>query len=281
MFATMRIDSHQHFWNYDAKEYPWITEKLGRIRRDFLPGDLKPELEKFTLNGSIVVQARSSLTESRWLLNLADHYPSIKGVVGWVDLLSEKAEEQLAEFAKHPKFVGVRHVVQDEPDDEFMLRPEFLRGIGKLKQFKLTYDILIYPKQLPAAIKLVEKFPEQKFVLDHLAKPFIKTGELSPWDQQIRVLAGSKNVCCKVSGVVTEAKWNEWKASDFRPYLDVVFEAFGEGRLMFGSDWPVCLLSGSYEQVIDIVRDYLAKLPEDVSRKVMGENAARFYGILN
>src|SRR3989454_2675689 len=245
MFATMRIDSHQHFWSYDAKEYPWITEKLGRIRRDFLPGDLKPELEKFKLNGSIVVQARSSLTESRWLLNLADHYPSIKGVVGWVDLLSEKAEEQLAEFAKHPKFVGVRHVVQDEPDDEFMLRPEFLRGIGKLKQFKLTYDILIYPKQLPAAIKLVEKFPEQKFVLDHLAKPFIKTGELSPWDQQIRELARSKNVCCKVSGVVTEAKWNEWKPSDFQPYLDVVFEAFREDRLMFGSDWPVCLLSGS------------------------------------
>ena len=277
----MRIDSHQHFWNYDAKEYPWITEKLGRIRRDFLPSDLKPELEKFTLNGSIVVQARSSLTESRWLLNLADHYPSIKGVVGWVDLLSEKAEEQLAEFAKHPKFVGVRHVVQDEPDDQFMLRAEFLRGIGKLKQFKLTYDILIYPKQLPAAIKLVEKFPEQKFVLDHLAKPFIKTGELSPWDQQIRELARSKNVWCKVSGVVTEAKWNEWKPSDFRPYLDVVFEALGEGRLMFGSDWPVCLLSGSYDQVIGIVRDYLAKLPEDVSRKVMGENAARFYGILN
>jgi len=275
----LRIDSHQHFWNYDAKEYPWISDKLARIRRDYLPADLKPELEKFKLDGSIVVQARSSLTESRWLLNLADHYPCILGVVGWLDLLSEKVEDQLAEFSKHPKFVGVRHIVQDEPDDQFMLRPEFRRGIGRLKQFKLTYDILIYPKQLPAAIKLVEKYPEQKFVLDHLAKPFIKTGELSPWRERIRELAKFENVCCKVSGMVTEAKWNEWKPSDFRPYLDVVFEAFGEDRLMFGSDWPVCLLSGSYEQVFGIVGDYLSQLPGNATRKVMGENAALFYGI--
>jgi len=215
--------------------------EAGRIRRDFLPVDLKRELEKVKLDGSIAVQARSSLTESRWLLNLADHTPFIKGVVGWVDLLSERVEDQLAEFANHPKFSGVRHIVQDEPDDRFMLCPEFLRGISRLKRFNLTYDILIYPKQLPAAIKLVEKFPEQKFVLDHLAKPFIKAGELSPWDKQIRELAKSENVGCKVSGMVTEAKWNAWKPADFRPYLDVAFEAFGDDRLMFGSDWPVCL----------------------------------------
>lgn len=277
----MRIDSHQHFWNYQAKEYPWITDKLSRIRRNSLPADLEPELKKFKLDGSIAVQARSSLEESRWLLNLADHYPTIKGVVGWVDLLSEHVEKQLAEFAKHPRFVGVRHIVQDESDDQFMLRPEFLRGVGRLKQFNLSYDILIYPKQLPAAIKFVEKFPEQKFVLDHLAKPLIKDGTISPWDQQIRELGKFENVCCKVSGMVTEAKWNEWKPADFRPYLDVVFEAFGEDRLMFGSDWPVCLLSASYERMFGIARDYLAELPGSVSRKVMGENAARFYGIPN
>jgi L-fuconolactonase len=275
----MRIDSHQHFWKYDPHEYPWMTDQLSRIRRDYLPPELEPELSKVNLDGSIAVQARQTLEESRWLLNLADRYPSIKGVVGWVDLRSEQVWDQLHEFARHPKFVGVRHVVQDEPDDRFMLRPEFLRGLDVLKGFGITYDLLLFPKQLPAAIKVVQQFPEQKFVLDHLAKPSIKPRVLPLWKDQINELAQSKNVLCKVSGLVTEAEWGKWQAEDFHPYLDVVFEAFGEDRLMFGSDWPVCLLSGSYEQVLNIVRNYLEASSESARRKVFGENAASFYGI--
>ena len=275
----MRIDSHQHFWKYDPAEYPWITDGLSRIRRNYLPPDLERELEKSKLDGSIAVQARQTLEESRWLLSLADRYSSIKGVVGWVDLRSDKLAQQLAELAEHPRFVGVRHVLQDEPNDEFMLHPDFLRGLRQLKAFDLTYDLLLFPKHLPVAVKLVEQFPEQRFVLDHIAKPFIKVGTLAPWNDHIKELAQFKNVLCKVSGMVTEAKWGEWKHEDFRPYLDIVFEAFGEDRLMFGSDWPVCLLSSSYEEALRIVQEYLQSLSEAAGRKIMGENAARFYGI--
>src|SRR6266496_1092821 len=200
----MRIDSHQHFWIYDPNQYPWIA-KGSPLQRDWLPADLRPLLAKAGLDGSIAVQARQTLGESRWLLNLADHYPLIKGVVGWVDLRSDRVEEQLAELSKHRKFVGVRHVAQDEPDDNFLVRPDVLRGIGRLKQFKLTYDILIYPKQLTAAIELVKRFPEQPFVLDHIAKPPIKDGLLSPWRELIQELAKLNNVFCKVSGMITEA----------------------------------------------------------------------------
>ncbi|MEW6302058.1 MAG: amidohydrolase family protein [Verrucomicrobiota bacterium] len=274
----MQLDAHQHFWKYSAREYPWMQPDWP-IRRDFLPPDLEPLLARAGLDGSIAVQARQSLEESRWLLELADRHPSVKGVVGWVDLRSEKVADQLAQFASHPKFVGVRHVVQDEPDDQFMLRPDFLRGIAHLKQFDLTYDILIYPKQLPAAIELVRRFPEQPFVLDHLAKPFIKDGTLSPWDKQIRELAKHPNVTCKISGLVTEAKWRGWQPADFHPYLDVAFDVLGEDRLMFGSDWPVALLSGDYDQVHGIVRDYLISASADTRKKIFGRNAARFYGL--
>jgi len=247
------------------------------IRRDFLPADLAPLLAAAGLDGSIAVQARQNLDENRFLLDLADRHPLVKGVVGWVDLRSDRVEEQLAEFAKHPRFVGVRHVVQDEPDDNFMLRPDFLRGIGKLRQFNLTYDILIFRKQLPAAIEFVEKIPDQPFVLDHIAKPFIRDGTLSPWREQMRELAKFPNLLCKVSGMVTEAKWERWKQEDFRPYLDVVFEAFGIERLMYGSDWPVCLLAGTYEQVFALARDYVAALPVAAREGFLGGNAERFY----
>jgi len=210
---------------------------------------------------------------------LADQSRSIRGVVGWVDLRSERVDEQLAEFRGQPKFVGVRHVVQDEPHDEFMLQPTFLRGLGCLRQFNLTYDLLLHPKHLTVAIKVVKRFPDQRFVLDHLAKPFIRNSILSPWKNHIRELAAYENVYCKVSGLVTEAEWEGWKQTDFRPYLDAGFEAFGADRLIFGSDWPVCLLSATYQQVFGIVHDYLQQFPGDVRQKVMGENAARFYGI--
>jgi L-fuconolactonase len=275
----MNIDAHQHFWNYDPKEYPWITDQLAKLRRDFLPADLEREWACLPVDGSIAVQARQTLEESRWLLLLADQSPAIRGVVGWVDLRSERVDEQLAEFSGQPKFVGVRHVVQDEPDDDFMLQPAFLRGLGCLKQFNLTYDLLLHPKHLPVAIKVVGQLPDQRFVLDHLAKPSIRSGTLLPWKDHIRELAAYENVHCKISGMVTEAKWEGWKQTDFRPYLDVVFEAFGADRLMFGSDWPVCLLAATYQQVFGIVHNCLQQFPEDVRQKVMGENAARFYGI--
>jgi L-fuconolactonase len=275
---TPRLDAHQHFWNYSAAEYPWMRPEWP-IRRDFLPEHLEPLLADAGLGGSIAVQARQSMVESRWLLELADRHALIRGVVGWVDLRDENVSVQLAELASHPKFVGVRHVVQDEPDDRFMLGPDFLRGIAQLERFDLTYDLLVFPRQLPAAIELVRRFPAQPFVLDHIAKPSIEARVLSPWREQIVELASHPNVSCKVSGMVTEANWSTWQPSDLRPYLDVVFGAFGEDRLMFGSDWPVCLLAGSYHCVHAVIREYVAGLPTTVAPKVFGRNAARAYGI--
>lgn len=272
----MRLDSHQHFWSYSPSEYPWIPAGSA-LQRDWLPADLEPLQSPLGFDGSIAVQARQSLAESRWLLALAEADPRIKGVVGWVDLQNDRVEKQLVELAANPKFVGVRHVVQDEPDDRFLLRREFVRGLGKLRQFGLTYDLLIFPKQLPAAIELVRQFPEQPFVLDHIAKPFIRAGALSPWREQIGELAKLPNVLCKVSGMVTEADHQGWKPDDFRPFLDVIFAAFGEGRLMFGSDWPVCLLAASYAQTVGLVQDYAARLPAEKQARLFGETAAQFY----
>ena len=273
----MRIDSHQHFWIYDPNQYPWMTDELSAIRSNHLPEHLQVEFDRLGIDGSVAVQARQSLDESRWLLKMADESCLIKGVVGWVDLRSEHVEDQLAEFAEHPKFVGVRHVVQDEPDENFMLLPEFIRGISKLKSYDLSYDILVFPKQLPAAIKLVKQFPDQSFVLDHIAKPLIKDKEISTWDEHIRELAQFSNLTCKVSGMITEANWTAWKTSDFTPYLDVVFEAFGEDRLMYGSDWPVCKLAGSYRQVYDLTDNYFSQFSPLAKEKFFGGVASEFY----
>ena len=276
----MKLDSHQHFWEYNPDEYPWMQgEKMNPIRGDFGPADLERLQSKLGLDGSIAVQARQSMKESRWLLDLAKQDPRIKGVVGWVDLRSDELEAQLEELSPNKAFVGVRHVVHDELDDEFMLRPEFLRGIGKLHGYGMTYDLLLFPKHLPVAVDVVKQFPEQPFVLDHIAKPFIKDGGLSPWYKEISELAAFPNVYCKVSGMVTEAAWRAWNKRDFRPYMDIVFDAFGEDRLMFGSDWPVCLLSADYDEVLQLVTDYVKERGNSVFEKVMGENAARFYGV--
>jgi L-fuconolactonase len=272
----MRLDAHQHFWQYDPGQYPWIQADWP-IRRDYLPSDLRPLLQQNGLDGSIAVQARQTLEESRWLLQLAAQHPAIVGVVGWVDLRSDAVLSQLAEFAQHPKFVGVRHVVQDEPDDNFVLTPAFVRGLRALAQFGLSYDLLVYPRQLPAAIKLVRQLPGQTFLLDHLAKPPIRDGALSPWREQIRELGREPNVWCKVSGLVTEARWTGWKPNDFAPYLDVVFEAFGTDRLLFGSDWPVCLLAASYADVYGMIDRYAAQVAVNERAKLFGLNAARAY----
>ena len=275
----MRIDSHQHFWSYSAREYPWISDGMQRLRQDFLPADLEREWTQVPLAGSVAVQARQSLEESRWLLQLAENHQRILGVVGWVNLQSEAVDQELAELSRHRAFVGVRHVVQDEPDDAFLLRPEFLRGLARLREFRLAYDLLLFPKHLRPALQVVRQFPDQRFVLDHISKPAIKTGELSPWQEDIRELARCPNVWCKISGMVTEARWGGWKRNDFRPYLDVVCEAFGEDRLMFGSDWPVCLVSGSYPEVFGIVEDYLQSWSPLAQEKILGRNAATFYNL--
>lgn len=273
----MRIDSHQHFWNFNPPDYPWINDTVPVLKRDYLPDDLAPGLKKAGLDGCVAVQARQTLAESHWLLNLADHYPIIKGVVGWVDLCSPLVEQQLAEVAKHPRFRGVRHVLQDEPDDCYALGKTFQNGISKLQQFGLTYDLLIYPKQLPASIELVSKFPGQKFVLDHIAKPSIKDRALEPWATQLRQLAKAPNVWCKLSGMVTEAKRHAWQQEDFVPYLDIVFEAFSPSRLMFGSDWPVALLGADYQQVYSIIDQYTRNRPQPERDKIFGDNARDFY----
>jgi len=272
----MRLDSHQHFWNYDPAEYPWITDKLARIRRSFLPPDLEPELKRASIDGCIAVQARQTIEESRWLLGLADRFSFVKGVVGWVDLRADDVEKDLDTLARRPNFVGVRHVAQDEPDDRFLVGKDFLRGIAKLKQFGLAYDILIFPKQLPAAIELVNRFPEQRFVLDHIAKPNIRENLMEPWRTQIQELAKAQNVMCKLSGLVTEAKWDSWNQAEFLPYIDVVAEAFGPNRLMYGSDWPVCLLAAQYRDVFGMIERWIGKRSCD---GIFGENCVRFYQI--
>ena len=275
----MRLDAHQHFWKYNPADYGWIDDKMAALRRDLLPQDLEPLLAAEGLDGSIAVQARQSLEETRWLLELAAHNEIVKGVVGWVDLRSLDLPAQLHQFAQNPRLVGVRHVVQDEPDDEFMLRREFRRGIARLREYNLAYDILVFPRQLPAAIKLVREFPNQRFVLDHIAKPLIAEGRISPWDHDIAELAEADNVWCKLSGMVTEARWHDWKAEDFRPYLDVVMNAFGPARTMIGSDWPVCTVSASYGRTLGLVRDYISKLTSSERDAILGENCARFYAI--
>jgi len=272
----MRLDAHQHFWSYDAAQYPWIPPG-SPLHRDWLPADLAALQQPLGFDGAIAVQARQVVGESDWLLSLADQHAHVKGVVGWVDLRSDRLEADLARLAAHPKFVGVRHVVQEEPDDDFMLGKDFQRGISKLAAFGLTYDILIYPKQLPAAIRLAANFPAQPFVLDHIAKPPIKEGTIEPWKALLRELAKLPNVHCKVSGMLTEADHRHWQAGQFRPYLDTVFEAFGPARLMYGSDWPVCLFAGSYEQAFRLVDDYARGLTEAERAGLFGDNASRFY----
>jgi L-fuconolactonase len=275
----MKIDAHQHFWRYRSSEYSWINDEMQALKRDFLPEELGVVLNSTGFSGSIAVQARQSLVETRWLLSLADQYDFIKGIVGWVDLCSPLVDEQLEELAQHPKLVGIRHVVQDEPDENFMLKEHFLRGISLLKKYKLVYDLLIVPRQMAVAIDLVRLFPDQQFVLDHIAKPDIKANVIKPWQKEIKKLAACNNVACKLSGMVTEADWHQWKNDDFRPYLDIVFEAFGINRLMIGSDWPVCTLAGSYQSVMKIVIDYIKNMSPNEKNLIFSCNASKIYNL--
>ena len=273
----MHIDAHQHFWIYNPAEYDWIDDSMSALRRDFLPADLKPELDRSHFQGSVAVQARQTLEETRWLLDLAERSPSILGVVGWADLRSPDIRSQLQVLARNPKLVGIRHIVQTEPDVRFLLQPEFLRGISALDEFDLAYDILIYTKHLPVAAEFVERFPRQRFVVDHLAKPPIRSGQINSWAGGIRRLAEFPNVFCKLSGLVTEADWQHWRPEEIAPFLDVAFESFGPDRLMIGSDWPVCLVAAPYARVLRVVKTYLQAKSAECREAVLGGNAQRFW----
>ncbi len=275
----MKIDAHQHFWYYDEHEYPWIGIGMGALRRDYLPAELELLMQSAGCGGSIAVQARQVPKETAWLLELADAHASIKGVVGWVDLCSADLRSQLKQYSRHQALRGVRHVIHDEPDDLFMLRKDFLTGICLLAEFGLVYDLLLFPRHLSVARQLVERFPNQPFVLNHIGKPPIREGLLEPWSTGIRRLAAFPNVFCKISGMVTEADWRAWKATDFTPYLDVVCEAFGMRRLMIGSDWPVCTLAAPYGRVMMAATDYLGRFTAEEQQMVLGGNAQRIYGL--
>jgi len=275
----MKIDSHQHFWRYDAVRDAWITDSMAALKRDFLPEHLTVELIANGIDASVAVQADPSENETKFLINLAEKNSRITGVVGWVDLLSPRVGERLEYFSHSSKLRGFRHIAQAEPDDRFLVRENFVKSVAQLRAFGFTYDILVYPRQLPAAIDLAARLPQQHFVIDHCAKPEVKSGQRSPWAAQMREIAQNKNVFCKVSGLVTEADWNHWKPDDFKPYLDVVFDAFGAERVMFGSDWPVCLLAGTYHRVKQLIEDYVKGFSPSDKEKIFGGNAARFYGL--
>lgn len=274
----MHIDAHQHFWRYDPAEYGWIDESMSALRRDFLPGDLEPLLHAAGFEACVTVQARQTLEETRWLLDLAAAHPFIAGVVGWVDLQSPDVERDLERFAGRRKLVGVRHIAQSEPDD-FLLRPAFQRGIGWLERFNLGYDILIYPRHLKAAAALVSRFPSQRFVLDHLAKPDIRRQAIDEWRRDLRALARFPNVWCKLSGMVTEADWQTWAPADLRPYIDAAADCFGANRLMIGSDWPVCTVAAPYERTLSVVTDAIARWSPDERAAVLGGTAMRFWNL--
>lgn len=274
----IRIDAHQHFWHHDPVRDTWITDEMSVLRRDFLPAELEAHLRVSRIDGTVAVQADQSERETEFLLALAEQHQFIQGVVGWVDLKSTELRNRLEHFCAFKRFRGVRHIAQAEPDD-FLTRDEVVRGIGLLHEFGLTYDILVYAHQLPAALALVQRLPDQPFVVDHLAKPRIREGAMRPWAEQMRELARQPNVWCKVSGLVTEADWERWRPEEVRPYLDVVFEAFGADRLMFGSDWPVCLLAASYARVVELIDGYAAHLSVRERDDLFGGTAVRCYGL--
>jgi L-fuconolactonase len=273
----VRIDTHQHYWRYDANEYGWIDDSMATLRRNFLPADVKREMERTGFDAAIAVQARQTIDETHWLLELADAHPFIIGVIGWVDLKAADAREQLTRVAAHPRLVGIRHIVQAESDDRFLLQPAFCRGVSVLEELGLAYDILIFRRHLPVAAEFVARFSGLRFVLDHLAKPDIRSGDIREWERDLRRLAACPHVSCKLSGLVTEADWHRWSPGDIRPYLDVAFDCFGADRLMIGSDWPVCTVAADYGRTMAVVMEYLDDRPARERDAVLGGNARRLW----
>lgn len=275
----MIIDSHHHYWHYNAVEYDWIDDAMANIRRDFLPSQLGLEIESAGVDGVVSVQARQTIAETEWLLQLANESPFMKGVVGWLPIIDKQFPAHLEKFAGNPKLKSIRHVVQGEPDDNFILRPDFNNGIRLLKDYGLAYDILILEKHLPQTIRFVDAHPNQLFVLDHIAKPLIGQNLLSPWRENIMELSKRPNVYCKLSGMVNEAGYKTWTPAQLKPYFDVVLEAFGSSRLLFGSDWPVCLVGVGYQQWFDVVKDAIKPLTPNEQKAILGDNALRVYNL--
>ena len=273
----MIVDAHQHFWQVGRFNYPWMTSDLAVLYRDYLPQDLEPELRKNGVNQTVLVQASNSVAESRWLLNLADENDFIAGVVGWADLASPEVDAQLSELTAHPKFKGVRHLVESEPADDWLVQPAVISGLQRLSEYGLSYDLLAHTRHLRHATTVAERCSELRFVIDHLAKPPIAKHGFEEWAQEFRALASFPNMYCKLSGLVTEADWNSWTTDDLRPYVDCALEWFGPERLMFGSDHPVCLLAASYERVLGSFQELLKSLDTEDHERVFGENARTFY----
>ena len=275
----MVIDSHHHFWSYNPKDYGWISDSMSVLRRDFGPEDLRKEIAGAGVDGVISVQARQSVEETRWLLDLAAKNDFIRGVVGWVPLVDDTVGAWLEKFAKNTKLKAVRHVIQDEPDEHFILRDDFNRGIRALKRFGLRYDILVFERHLPNTIEFVDEHPNQVFILDHLAKPKVRAGIVEPWRQNLCTLARRANVYCKLSGVVTEADWAAWTPAQLKPYFDAALQAFGSRRLMFGSDWPVCLVASDYARWVQTAREWAAPLTHSEQDRIFGGTAIEAYGL--
>jgi L-fuconolactonase len=274
----MTIDSHQHFWKYDPERDGWITNEMHKIKRDFMPEDLKPLLDENKIAGCVAVQADQSETETEFLLRLANDHEWIKGVVGWVDLLADDAEQRLDLYKKHLMFKGVRHILQAEPDG-FISNPRFIKGVSLLSKRNLTYDILTHEKQLLEVLTFINKLPKMNLVIDHISKPYIKNRSFKLWSSHMKEVSTYEHVCIKLSGMVTEANWSSWTIADLRPYVDFCLENFSADRLMFGSDWPVSLLAGSYKKITDVFLESISKLSAVDQRKIMGGTAVKFYNI--
>ena len=273
------IDSHQHFWKYNTKDFDWVTDEMSVIRKDFLPNDLQSIYQSNNVTGCVGVQVNQTEEENKFFLDFAEQFDFIKGVVGWVNLMAENVEERLAYWHQHKKIKGFRHILQGERDRALMLNPSFKNGISLLNKFDFAYDILIFPDQLPYALELVKLFPDQKFVIDHLAKPYIKSGEIEQWKNDIKSFRSFENVYCKISGMVTEADWKDDSLQTFEPYLDVVMATFGTKRLMFGSDWPVCLVAASFNKVLQMVKDYFTSFSANQQEDIFYNNAVEFYNL--
>jgi L-fuconolactonase len=275
----MTIDAHQHFWKYEPVKHAWIDNSMSTIRQDFMPVDLKKVYDEHGIDGCVAVQADQSLEETDFLLGLSGKYEFIKGVVGWVDLRDIKIDKVLEAYSKYEKVKGFRHIVQGETDPDFLLRSDFLRGISYLEQYNFVYDILIFPHQLGKTLEFVKRFPHQKFVIDHIAKPYIKAGYFEKWASLMKEIAKEENVYCKLSGMITEADYNSWTPEQITPYMDLVLSAYGTDRIMFGSDWPVCLVAGGYAEVKLLVTDFISKLSRMEQAQIMGNNAIQFYDL--
>lgn len=275
------IDSHQHFWQLDQPfDYDWLKSAVhAPIHRTYLPQDLLPHLQKCGIDHSVFVQTQHNIEENRWVLKLAEANDFVAGVVGWVDLASEQCEQQLLEFSDHPKFVGIRHVVQDEPNPDFIIQPNILRGLRVLEKHQVPYDLLFYTQHLKHAVAVADAVPNLKLVIDHLSKPEIRDGKIDAWAQDLKAAASRPNVYCKLSGMVTEADWGNWKAQDLQPYVDVALEAFGPQRCMYGSDWPVCELAASYEEVFQSLKTCIDRLSDSEQAAILHHTAASFYSL--